>query len=363
MSERNSRQPLSRAEQLRQQRQPFSRVIELPEKQNVPGPSTPVVNPFGKSSVQPGPQSHKPAVAVTTRSYPYSTPLRESVATPERRKTYRVASNGVETRLPSMPHLKFSWQWVSGFMTFALLVLVILMIYLPTFKVQQVQVEGLQFLAQEDVQAVVTKAAGSIFTLDRNKIEKAVGLAFPDLKDINLRMDKTGKLILSVTERQPVMAWKAGDHEPYWFDADGVVMPARGDSSTLLTVYSDCGIPFTKPTLGINNPLDYANLVLNRSVVPVTQNDLINTLNPDVMKALQDLSAQMPSGTLLVFDYISGVGWKDPRGWKIYFGLDLTNIQFKLVEYQAIVDALSAQGISPNTISVAHIDSPYYRTK
>ena len=363
MSDRNPRQPLSRAEQLRQKRQPLSRVIELPEKQNVPGPRTPVVNPYGKSTAAPVPQPQKHTVAVTTRSYPYSTPLRESVATPERRKTYRVASNGVETRLPSMPRLKFSWQWVSGFMTFALLVVVILMIFLPTFKVQQVQVEGLQFLAQEDVQAVVTKAAGSIFTLDKNKIEKAVGLAFPDLTDINLKMDKTGKLVLSVTERQPVLAWQAGDLNAYWFDADGVAMPARGDSSSLLTVHSDCGIPFTKPILSINSPLEYAYMVLNRSVVPITQTDLINSLNPEVMQAVLDISTQMPAGTLLVYDNISGVGWQDPRGWKIFFGLDLKNIQFKLVEYQAIVDALSTQGISPNTISVAHIDSPYYRTK
>lgn len=363
MSDRNTRQPLSRAEQLRQKRQPISRVIELPEKQSVPDLRTPVVNPFGKTGGQPVPQPQKHTVSVTTRSYPYSTPLRESVATPERRKTYRVASNGVETRLPSMPKLKFSWQWVSGFMTFALLVLVILMIFLPTFKVQQVQVEGLKYLAQEDVQTVVTKAAGSIFTLDRQKIEKAVGLAFPDLTDIHLKVDKTGMLTLSVTEREPVLAWKAGDLDTLWFDASGVVMPARGDSDSLLTVHSDCGIPLTKPIYNITTPLDYANLVLNRTIAPVTQTDMINTLNPDVMKSVLELSELRPSGTLIVYDHISGIGWQDPRGWKVFFGLDLKNIQFKLVEYQAIVDALGTQGISPNTISVAHIDSPYYRTK
>lgn len=365
MSDRIDRQPQSRAEQLRQKRQPISsRVPVMPVKKVNPEPiRQPVTNPFGKSNVKPVQQPvSKRTAAVTTRSFPYSTPLRETVSTPVRRKVYRVAANGVETRFPSLPMIRFSWQWVSGFMTVVLLTCVLLMIYLPVFEVSQIQVEGIQRVPFEDVQTVIQNATDSIFAIDTQKVVRAVGLAYPELTDITLKVEMSGALKMIVRERQPIMEWRAGDYT-FWIDADGVIMTPRGDAGVLMIVQSDCGIPLTKPVKWINNAIDYANLLLERKETPVNPEDLINTVNPVVLKAAVDLNTQMPSGAILVYDSISGMGWADPRGWKVYFGLSLEDIQFKQVEYQAIVDRLTEIGVSPSTISVEHIDSPYFRTE
>ena len=364
MSDRTTRQTQSRAEQLRLQRQQISRTVVVPTKKEGSEPvKHPVVNPFGRSVVQPSiQQPTKRASVITSRSTPYSTPLRDSVSSPARRKAYHVAANGVETRLPSMPRIHFSWQWISGLMVVVTLTAVLLMLTLDVFKVNMVQVEGLQRVQSTDILAVVQKNTKSIFTVDRQKVLDAIGLTYPELTNISLKMDLSGVVHIAATERTPVLAWVAGD-TTYWFDASGVLMTARGDAGTLLTIHSDSGIPLTKQTESIHSAVDFANLVLTRKADPLTPADVLNNLNPEVMKAAIDLSAQLPSGALLVYDPISGMGWQDPRGWKVYFGLDLANIQFKQVEYQTIVDRLTKLGINPTVISVAHIDFPYYRTK
>ncbi len=365
MSDRATSQEQSRAEQLRLKRQQTSRAVVIPTKKEAPEPvRRPVVNPFGRSAVQ-QPSFEQPikrASVITSHSTPFSTPLRETVSTPARRKAYHVAANGVETRLPSMPRLHFSWQWISGFMVVLTLTAVLLMLTLDVFKVTQVQVEGLKRVQSADILAVVQNNTQSIFTIDRQKVVDEIGLAFPELTDTTLKVDMSGAILITAAERTPVMAWDAAE-SLFWFDADGVVMTPRGDVGTLMMVSSDSSVPLTKPVTGIHSAVDFANLVLARKIDPLTPADMINNLNPEVMKAAIDLNALLPGGASLVYDPISGMGWRDPRGWKVYFGLDLSNIAFKQVEYQAIVDALTAKGITPTVISVAHVDFPYYRTK
>ncbi len=364
MSDRTNRQEQSRAEQLRLKRQQTSRTVVVPTKKEVPEPKRhPVVNPFGRSEAQPSIQQPiKRAAVISSRSTAYSTPLRESVSTPARRKAYHVAANGVETRLPSLPRVHFSWQWISGFMVVVLLTAVVLGLTLDVFKVSQVQVVGPQRVQAADILAVVQKNTQSIFTIDRQKVLDEIGLAFPELTDTTLKVDMSGSIIVTAAERTPVMAWDAGE-TLYWFDADGVVMTPRGDVGPLMMVRSDSSVPLTKPVTGIHSAVDFANLVLARKLDPLTPADMINNLDPVVMKAAIDINSQLPSGASIVYDPISGIGWQDPRGWKVFFGLDLSNIAFKQVEYQAIVNALAAKGINPTVISVAHIDFPYYRTK
>ncbi len=129
---------------------------------------------------------------ITSRPATYSTPLRETVATPARRKVYHVSANGVETRLPALPALRFSWQWVSGFLTVVLVTVILLMIYLPEFEVSKVEVTGLERVTMEDVQTVVFKNTGSIFLLDPQKVVNAVAITFPELSDIKFSMDMKG---------------------------------------------------------------------------------------------------------------------------------------------------------------------------
>lgn len=368
-SDRN-RQPLTRAEQLRLKRQqpdqrqqtPAKIYQQAPAQQRPPAArTTPTRNvPRGTSAANRSVPHVSPMVS---RSIRYGTPLRQAVNTQPRRKVvYRVGANGVETRMPSLPIIQFNWQWVSAFLTLAFLVLALLLTNLSIFAVNRIEVEGIQRITAADIQSVVQNTAHSVFTLDRQKSLDAIGIAFPELKDIRLSISLPDGVKISAVERQPIIAWKTGD-QLYWIDAEGIVMQPRGEIGELLTVSSDSTPPMVKPVAEVESIVDYAETVVDNETEAVTPEDAINYINPVVLKAAIQMSAIMPQGASLVYDSLAGIGWNDPGGWKVFFGNDLENIQFKQVEYQAIIEELNRQGITPVMVSVKHVDSPYYRTE
>lgn len=293
------------------------------------------------------------------RSSPYSVPVTRSTRTTSTRKVhYAQAGNGVEIRMPSLPSVPFSWQMVSVFLAVAVLILVILFTTLDTFQVKYVEVTGNTRVAAADIQAVVDNNNRSIFTLDRKKTINAILTAFPELTDIRLRVSFPNTIVLKVTERQPILAWNSAE-STQWIDAEGVVMPARGDGGSLLSIQSSAAVP----VLITAEDLAAAAAAAENPDAKVEENSRpkIDYIDPEVLQTAISLGAQLPEGASLVYDPISGLGWQDSRGWQVYFGLDLSNIQFKLSEYQAIVDRLAALGINPSLVSVEHIDAPYYR--
>lgn len=122
-------------------------------------------------------------------------------------------------------------------------------------------------------------------------------------------------------------------------------------------------MPLTRTTPIPEDPLQYFNIALDRAETKLTPEEALKHMSPAVLKAAIDFSTQMPEGSALVYDSVSGMGWQDPRGWTVFFGSTLANMTFKQSEYQAIVDRLTALGISPTTISVEYADAPYYRTE
>lgn len=372
MNSGRDRQSLTRAEQLRLKRQqadaqkrqqaPVKKYPQVPAQQRPPATRSSLTRNISHGS--PSTNRSVPHVSpVVTRSIRYGTPLRQAVNTQPRRKVvYRVGANGVETRMPSLPIIQFNWQWVSAFLTLAFLVLALMLTNSSIFAVNRIEVEGMQRVTAADIQAVVMTTTHSVFTLDRQKTLDAIAVAFPELKDIRLTINLPDGVKISAVERQPIMAWKTSD-QLYWIDAEGVVMQPRGDVGELLTVSSESTPPMVKPVTKVESIVDYAETVLNKETDPIKPEESINYLNPAVLKAAIQMSAIMPQGASLVYDSLAGMGWNDPGGWKVFFGNDLENIQFKQVEYQAIIEELQRQGITPVMVSVKHVDSPYYRTE
>jgi cell division protein FtsQ len=339
MSPERSNSNLSRAEQIRSKRQQSSQERVSQARQQ----ATRVTGQSVNTTVR--------------RSSPYAVTMSHSVRSTSVRKVhYAQTGNGVEVRLPSLPSIQFSWQIASVFFAIAALVLVILLTSLETFQVKNVEVTGISRLSAADLQAVVDNNNKSIFTLDRQKTINALQTAFPELTNIHLRLSLPNTVVLTVTERTPIVSWNGPD-ETQWIDSEGVIMPARGDGGTLLTINASSKAPV------LSTGEETASTDETAPVAEENSAPKINFIDPQVLQTAISLGAQLPEGASLVYDPISGMGWDDNRGWQVYFGLDLSNIQFKLSEYQAITDRLASLGISPSLVSVEHIDAPYYRTE
>ena len=290
-----------------------------------------------------------------------STNSREAVATQPRRKVvYKVGANGVETRLPAIPLLRFSWQWISGILTVLLFLLFIFMVNSPIFKVQALTVNGLTRYSPEDFQSLIKERRTSIFLFDTNAVMHSLRLVFPELVDTQIAISMPNQVIISASERQPIILWQAGGTD-YWIDAEGIVMQKRGDLPDLLTVESSVPPPLAQINTRANSIVDYARMIIERQSSDVTIDKLVDHMDPGALGAVIELSAILPAGGSLVYDPISGMGWRDPGGWEVYFGTDLTNMDLKQVEYQTILARLMETGVSPAMISVEHIYAPYFR--
>ncbi len=352
----------SRSELVRQRRTSSERKVKLPESKSAPRvtktlPATNVWQPTNPRASQPVHHQSIPVSRLTTgaRSIPQT-------AVSQRKVNYKVAANGVETRMLTMPTFNFSWQWISGSLAVVLMAVILLFTNLTVFQVNTISVDGLQRLTPEDIAPVIQQHSTSIFLIDRNEIVEALSFAFPELTITSLKTSLPSNVKITVTERQPILSWTVGD-STVWVDSEGVVFPPRGDAGTILYVYSDDAMPLTRTTPIPEDPLQYFNIALDRAESKLTPEEALKHMAPAVLKAALDFATVMPEGSPLVYDTVSGMGWQDPRGWTVFFGSSLQNMSFKQAEYQAIIDRLAVLGIAPTTISVEYADAPYYRTE
>ncbi len=336
----------SRSDQLRRKRQQESQTRISNTKQRV-----------SKSAAT-------PAIPISSRSYPYAPQARSAAVhtTPKRKVMYAAGANGVEVRLPAIPIIHFEWKMVSAVLTVALVIAVLLLVNLPVFKINSVEVKGIQRIPPGDIASVLNASTSSIFTLDRAKAIQAINASFPELEHVQIHTSLTKGVVVQAVERQPILAWTSGD-QTLWIDKDGVVMPIRGEAANLVTVQSSVTPPLTNPVDTTQGVLDYARLALANQAAAANGETVIPQMDPNVLKAAIELTAQLPQGATLVYDPTDGMGWIDPRGWKAFFGIDLADLQVKQSEYQTIVDKLSQEGITPVMISVEFSHAPYYRTE
>jgi cell division protein FtsQ len=176
--------------------------------------------------------------------------------------------------------------------------------------------------------------------------------AFPDLADVQVQVGLPASVRIVLIERQPVIAWVRGE-DITWVDADGVVFPKRGEADVdLLWVKAD-----SLPTLTSQQQVE-----INPAFEILGLGGPIQQIDPRLVDVLFKMSEfRPPESGEMVFDDQRGFGWTDPRGWQVYFGTRLDDIDQKLVVYDAIVERMVRDGIQPALISVEFLHAPYYR--
>jgi cell division septal protein FtsQ len=286
------------------------------------------------------------------------------------RRKYFVAIGNLDLAMPALPAFRPGWRLVSGLILLVSLIVIGLLLFGPLFQVKSVTYNGLERLNQADVDAVLDLHNTSIALVAPTDLQARLQSRFPELSSIAIRVGLPNSVTVSVKERQPVLSWKVKD-QTYWVDAQGVLFTPHGDGGALLNIQSD-----DFPPLAPGNPPADAQIAGSTSSVPDPAT-VIARLDPSstasliaiphqqvdltLMNAALALSTQMPANSTLVYSRANGLGWTDTRGWKVYFGLDLSNIDVKLSLYQAIVDQLTQKKIKPSVISVEQIYAPFYR--
>ena len=299
------------------------------------------------------------AIPITMRAGVMGTPVIDRARIrPRHHLSIPIRKSAAELVLPSFPVIKTGWRLLSGFLTIALVALIIFVTNAVQFRVNNMQVTGLGRLKVSDIADTIKIANAPIFAIDPVEVKQTLEKEYPELKEISVGVSLPANLNLNVIERQPILAWKYKDLL-VWIDADGYLLPARGKAGRLLTVDADNAPPLMAVetvTVDITpTPAAQGNKTIEiKNIAPkIMDQTLLNTM--------LRLRKSLPQNNDLVYRDLSGLGWTDPNGWEVYVGNRLDDLDQKLVVYKSIVSLLTRQNIKPAIISVENLYAPFYR--
>ena len=273
-------------------------------------------------------------------------------------------STGEEIRGAIKRRFKVGWRILSllivGILSYALLTAW----RSPEYRISEIKITGLQRLSEAELLAKVTVLGMHSFAVEPEKIKAEIVAAFPDFREVTVKVGIPGTFEIIVTERQPMIAWQS-KKALIWVDSEGYLIPPRGASGEILAIQAD-SIPAYQIRSSIEDPVTL-KVVRDKPFFKANPSALAffavpKQIDGALLTATLQLNAWMPNEKTLLYQRQRGLGWKDARGWDVFVGQKLEGINDKMVMYETIVRELEKQGISPTLVSVEFLHAPYYRT-
>jgi cell division protein FtsQ len=233
-----------------------------------------------------------------------------------------------------------------------------------SYLINQVEISGLQRLEESQILSVIALEGTHVLALDPIAVQTSIVAAFPELRQARVRVNFPAQVGILVSERQPIISWQAKNNR-IWIDGEGYLIPARGEALLPLTIQSNA-----LPAYSLQLPVNEFNALKTirdkdaflPGIAELNFFSIPKKINIDLLEAILQLNAWMPEEKTLLHQSQRGLGWHDDRGWDVYVGQRLENINDKMMMYQMIVRELEQQGINPTLVSVEFLHAPYYRT-
>jgi hypothetical protein len=241
----------------------------------------------------------------------------------------------------SLPRPRLGPRLFSFFLVALLGTAVYLAFNLPQLQAVEAQVTGNQMISPAEINSALNITGRPVFLLVPSDLETQLRLSFPEFVAAKVSVALPNVVSVHVFERKPVIRWEQGGGFT-WISQDGVAFRPRGEMTDLISVVA-LSAP---PTEG------------NVSPDPLTPAPFISA---DMVRAIQGLASYVPPGMTILYEAGSGLGWNDPRGWRVYFGTKASDVELKVRVYESMVNSLSARGIRPALINVMYPTAPYYR--
>ena len=356
---RSSLPPLSRSDQIRQKR--AVRTQDQTQQSSQQGYRPASGRKVTKAASRPTPRMGMPSIM--TRGALGASLLKRTSTVPRRKLSIPMNTPGTEMILPSLPFVNPSWRMLSGFWLMLSVAVILLISNDPLYRVSEIRLEGIESINPSDVEMYSGLKGQRAYAVNPVAIEDRLQRAFPELVAVSVQVGLQSGVTIAATEREPVVEWQYRN-EVVLIDREGFIFPRRGfvEPEGLLVVVSDMAPPAAPPELLEDIEEIRQEVALWEAGETTVQDPLKrDRTDPALVEAALDLQSYIPPDTALIFSHFDGLGWSDSRGWNVYVGLDLDEIDFKMAEYQAIVDHLEQKGVRPRMISVEHVHAPFYR--
>lgn len=225
-----------------------------------------------------------------------------------------------------------SARMLSAIILLSLAVVLVMIFQSDTFYVHHIEVGGLTYLTAEEVFGLSDVTNLHLFWVDPTEVREGV-LRSPSVADADVSVAWPPHGVqIEVRERAPAVIWEQAGVRT-WIDVRGRVMQQRIDLEGLLLIS------------------------VEGSDMPVGPNVVIPQ---DVVDGALQLHTLLPTLEALIYDPVEGLGYQDPRGWRVWFGAG-TAMPARLNVYNAIVADLEQRDIYPEMIDVGDTNAPYYK--
>ena len=293
----------------------------------------------------------------STRSVPVTSRTRAGESTQSRRRTAPPSQSRSTRRrfqnalLPIAPDAEMRGISIArpnlgkrlpAFLVAALLATAIYFAFnTPQLRVAQAQVVGNQMLTPAEINTALDISGRPTFLLIPAELEKRLRLQFPELSVARVDVSLPNTVSVQVVERKPVVRWEQGEGYT-WVSEEGIAFRPHGDMPGLIGV-----VALSAP------PIE--GIISSDPLTPTP------FLEPDMVKTIKGLAGHVPPGVQILYEAEFGFGWKDPRGWQVYFGTTASDVDLKVRVYESLVASLTERGIQPAMINVTYPTAPYYR--
>lgn len=281
----------------------------------------------------------------------------------------RQKTQPVRFGLSTLMALVFNARWIS-LATLALCIYALVTIYNePRFFLTYIQVEGAIALSPQEIVAASDLAGSHVFAVDPGEAADKIA-ELPGIVNAAVTLQWPNQVYVHVEEEAPVAIWIENGVE-YGVTANGRLIPAVERDPGLLQIVSEMEGPKLDAPSGQGTPVEL--LLANPAeafavgedekdpgVVAKLPANHMAFIPPEMIAGALQLRALRPGIDQLYFRPSGGLSYQDGRGWRGYFGSG-SDMNQKLVVYEALVDDLLARGLQPAYISVSNQEKPYYK--
>jgi hypothetical protein len=239
-----------------------------------------------------------------------------------------------------------SMRWASAIIVLALLGVLFLLFTRDIFFIHEISVGGTKYLTPEEIFERSGLATMHIFWVDPAAIAKNLEQD-PAIANADVAVGWPPNMVqITITEREPALIWEQGGQR-VWVDVRGRVMAQRRDLDLIRVVVA----PPAKIVHPGPCPLQGMDEVLGPG----------SCIDGDIVAGAIQFKALYPTVNDLVYDPAKGLGYRDGRGWLLWFG-NGDYIATKMAVYNTIVENTYGKGIKLVEVNVANPDAPYYKT-
>ncbi len=256
-------------------------------------------------------------------------------ARPRRRRTLALPVEiGAELSLPALPALRLGPRA----MTAVLLAVWGLTLHAAwtgsRFEVTDIGIVGAKLMSEAQVRSIAHLRGLPSFAVDPEAVEQRLD-SYAEIDRAVVRVRWPNKVSIEVQERRPIVEWQDGS-QVWWLNASGVAFIQREPYPGLVRIVSD------------------------EPVLEIDKDALLPAILPQVLWEAVAVAEQLPHIGDLTYSPLDGIGFEDPRGWRVIVGQG-GDLDPKLHVYAALTAALMERGVAVELVNIADPSAPYYK--